>query len=270
METLDRLVWAKEIGISVLGVPIGLRANIETALDQAIDQLPQGRLFALRRSGRTYSIIGSPPSRRSNHRGFHFLFSEAGCVARSTTWGDIWQALKSDVSTYVALTTQEWLFIRAGVVGWKGYAIILPGNSSCGKTTLVKELIQRGASYYSDEFAVLDRKGFVHPFAGRVSVGCGINSTSTRITAESLAGEVGSMPLRVKLIIATRYEKAGCWRPEAVSPGNGLLLLLSHTLAARNRPVVVLDILHRAISGAQVLRSSRGDAEEVVQAILGQ
>jgi hypothetical protein len=41
-------------------------------------------------------------------------------------------------------------------------------------------------------------------------------------------------------------------------------------LTARNRPVVVLDILHRAISGAQVLRSSRGDAEEVVQAILGQ
>ena len=256
--------------ISVFGVRIGLRANVEAALDQAIEQLPGAVVVPTRTGSRKYSIILSSVPRRTNQRGFHFLFSEAGCLARSTNSEDIWQALESDVGSYVALTAREWLFVHAGVVGWKDYAIILPGHSFSGKTTLVKELIQRGASYYSDEFAILDRKGFVHPFARPLSIRNKVNSEPTRIKAESLGARVGNKPLPVNLIIATRYEQSGRWRPEAVSPGNGILLLLSHTLSARIRPRGALDILDRAISRAHVLRSSRGQAEEVVDTILGQ
>ena len=51
----------------------------------------------------------------------------------------------------------------AGVVGWENRAIVMPGASFAGKTTLVRAWLEAGATYYSDEFAVLDRAGRVHP-----------------------------------------------------------------------------------------------------------
>ena len=64
----------------------------------------------------------------------------------------------------MAAETRERVFVHAGVVGWKGHAIVIPGRSRSGKTTLVAELVKAGAEYYSDEFAVLDAEGRVHPF----------------------------------------------------------------------------------------------------------
>ena len=54
--------------------------------------------------------------------------------------------------------------MHAGVVGWNGRALLLPGRTLSGKTTLVAELLRAGATYYSDELAVLDARGRVHPF----------------------------------------------------------------------------------------------------------
>ena len=53
---------------------------------------------------------------------------------------------------------------HAGVVGWRGRAIVIPGRSHAGKSTLVAELVRRGAVYYCDEFAVLHETGRVHPY----------------------------------------------------------------------------------------------------------
>src|SRR5262249_57961124 len=46
----------------------------------------------------------------------------------------------------------------------RGLAIVVPGRSHTGKSTLVAELVRRGATYWSDEFAVLDDAGRVHPY----------------------------------------------------------------------------------------------------------
>jgi len=56
------------------------------------------------------------------------------------------------------------------VVAWRGRAILLPGRSYVGKSTLVMELVRAGAVYYSDEYAVLDARGRVHPFAQPVAL----------------------------------------------------------------------------------------------------
>jgi hypothetical protein len=55
--------------------------------------------------------------------------------------------------------------IHAGVVAWEGQGVLLPADSSYGKTTLVLELVRRGFRFLSDEMAALgwtDR--CVHPF----------------------------------------------------------------------------------------------------------
>ena len=55
-------------------------------------------------------------------------------------------------------------FVHTGVVSFCGHAIMLPGYSFAGKTTLVAEVVRAVALYYSDEYAVLDRDRFAHPY----------------------------------------------------------------------------------------------------------
>jgi hypothetical protein len=73
-------------------------------------------------------------------------------------------AFESALRIRIAEMAPRRVFVHAGVVGRRNLAIILTGKSYTGKTTLVRELIRSGADYYSDEYAVLDAGGKVHPF----------------------------------------------------------------------------------------------------------
>jgi hypothetical protein len=79
--------------------------------------------------------------------------------------------LESEIRQWVAKTAKKRTFVHAGVVNWHKRAIVIPGRSRSGKTTFVAELVKAGASYLSDEFAVLDSRGRVHPFAKPLSIG---------------------------------------------------------------------------------------------------
>lgn len=48
--------------------------------------------------------------------------------------------LESDLQLFVAEKAHDRLFVHAGVVGWRGRAIVLPGRSMSGKSTLVAAL----------------------------------------------------------------------------------------------------------------------------------
>src|SRR5262249_55094696 len=72
--------------------------------------------------------------------------------------------LRSFLESRVATHAASVIFVHAGVVEWRGQAILLPGRSRSGKTTLVTALLRAGAKYYSDEFAVLDDSGRVYPW----------------------------------------------------------------------------------------------------------
>lgn len=69
------------------------------------------------------------------------------------------------VGTLTTLQTRL-LYVHAGVVGLEGRGIVLVGESGAGKTSTVGALLRRGASYLSDEVALLDPEaGVVIPFA---------------------------------------------------------------------------------------------------------
>ena len=72
------------------------------------------------------------------------------------------------------------IFIHAGVVAQDGVAIALPGVSFAGKTTLVSALVRAGAVYYSDEFAVIDKRGVVNPYPKALSVRAGPGGWASR------------------------------------------------------------------------------------------
>lgn len=153
------------------------------------------------------------------------------------------------------------VFVHAGVVAFDEAAIVIPGNSFSGKTTLVKEFIAEGAVYYSDEYAVFDSAGFVHPYPKPLSVReKWANGKQIERTAESLGGRQGKTPLAVKAIIVTEFKKNARWQPRRLSLGEGVLELLAHTVSAQTNPHLALKILPQAAENALILKGKRGEA----------
>jgi hypothetical protein len=179
---------------------------------------------------------------------------------------EILALLESALHFHVAVAARTRLFVHAGVVGWKGGAILLPGRTRAGKSSLVAALVRAGATYYSDEYAVLDDAGYVHPFAR--ALGIRDETGRTRRVEPRAIGAVGETALPVTRVIATRYVAGGAWSATAMSPGETALALLDNTLAARSRPADALRILATVARDAAGARGERGDATTAVEQIL--
>ena len=214
-----------------------------------------------------YSLRTARPA-RGTLRHFNLLYADGVRLARTHDAEEALEAFESDLHLNVAAEARGRVFVHAGVVGWKGRAIIMPGRSHAGKTTLVAALIRAGADYYSDEYAVLDRRGRVHPFARPLGIRQSETARQTRLTIESLNGTAGERPLAAGLVVLSEYRPGGRWRPRRLSQGRGLLALLSNTVSARIRPEAAFEALGEVTAHAYVLKSARGEASEAAEAIL--
>jgi non-ribosomal peptide synthetase component F len=175
--------------------------------------------------------------------------------------------LDTHLKARIAVHAHERIFVHAGVVGHNGGAIVIPGKSFTGKTTLVAALVRAGAIYYSDEYAVLDDAGLVHPYAKPLSLRDDRQEQSDH-HVESLGGVAGDQPLRVATVVITGYRPGTEWRPQQVSAGRGALALLSNTVPARLRPEQAMQTTARAVDHAIVLEGERGEAAEIVERLL--
>ena len=160
-------------------------------------------------------------------------------------------------------SAQGRLFVHAGAVGWRGRAILIPGSSHSGKTSLVAALLRAGATYYSDEYAVLDAEGRVHAYPRPLLLRRD-GLPDARIRPEEFGARVARRPLRVGLVLAARHRERGVWRPIRLTPGRAVLALLRHTPAARASPQIALSYLETVARQAMVLDGQRGEADQIV------
>jgi len=244
------------------GVSIGLRTNDAQALDRLLRRLPpRWRPAASPRVDRLYSLrIGDGPGR--GLRRFSLLYRDATRIARSHDLPAVMSALESDAQLYLAERAPRRIFVHAGVVEWQGRALLIPGHSMSGKSTLVAALLDAGATYYSDEYAMLDARGRVHAYSKPLSLRAAAAADDEEPPA--VAPTVNPRPLRVGLVLITRYRAGAHWRPRRLSAGRGAIELLAHTVAARRSPGRALSALVSALSGACVLAGARGEAAELV------
>ena len=189
-------------------------------------------------------------------------------VADVCSLKDVGRALAAHAEPFVAEHAPDHLFVHAGVVGWQGRAIVMPGASFAGKTTLVRAWLEAGATYYSDEFAVLDRAGRVHPFARPLAIRDGVTGLTRRVPAEALDLKIGTTPLPIGLVLATSYRVGARWRPRRLTAAQTLLALMRHTVAARGNPEHSMPILKQAVSGSMAFAGLRGEARPFVSAVL--
>jgi hypothetical protein len=214
-----------------------------------------------------YSLRLGGEGTRPGLRRFHVLYEGSARIARTLALDEALDRLEEGVRLSVASRARQRLFVHAGVVARGGRAVLIPGHSRSGKSTLVAALVKAGATYYSDEYAVLDSLGRVHPFP-RPLVLRGPDGMSRRQPEEKIGGRAGVAPLPVALVISTRYCPGGRWRPRRVSSGRGLLALLGHTVPARLRPREAVRVLSRVMDDASVLQGTRGEANDAALAIL--
>ncbi|MEE8519817.1 MAG: hypothetical protein V3S83_00545 [Gemmatimonadota bacterium] len=267
MEKIDRLGWAAGISFVSYGLRIGVRANKPELLERALDSLPPGwKPASMPVVQHLYSLIGAGSLGRSRLRGYNLLYAGAARLARSANLDDILTIFDSDLQLYVAERAHRRTFVHAGVVEWDGRAMIFPGRSLSGKTTLVTALVKAGATYYSDEYAVLDSRGRVHPYPRppRIRDSNGRGARRTPPEGEGFEFAPGTKPLPVGCIVITEYEPRKKWRPRRLSSGRAALEMLAHAVPARRKPKSTLATLSQVAAGATAYKGRRGESDEVV------
>ncbi|MGH2873673.1 MAG: hypothetical protein ACRDL5_14575 [Solirubrobacteraceae bacterium] len=178
-------------------------------------------------------------------------------------------SVASAVRMRVAEQSPRDVFIHAGTVAHAGRAILLPGSTFAGKSTLVAALVRAGATYFSDEFAVIDEAGQVHPYATPIALRDRTGS-QTQHAVESLGAVAGVGQLPVGLVALTTYSAGAQWQPERLSQATGLVMLASHAQSVHQQPERVLRSMSLALKGAVVLSGRRGEAQEVAAALLAE
>lgn len=198
------------------------------------------------------------------------LHCDRSLVRVTSDLEEIVEAFEDHAKLETAFRAEGCLFVHAGAISWDGRGIILPARSRAGKTTLVRALVQAGAEYYSDEFAVLDRKGFIHPYPLPLSIRVTGTTERLKTPIDLIGGRAGVRPVPVDLIVVTEYRARARWRPRVLSDGNALLALMDNTVAAQQPPARSMPILRQAVLGARAIQTPRGDAPRVATALLAE
>jgi hypothetical protein len=252
-----------EIAFEAFGVPILVTANRAELIERFRPYLPPGH--RPRRAGKPeerFTLLLLP-------NGKYGVAQEGKGIAKGLDLELALELLDSQVRVFIGRKAPDAIFVHAGAVGFRDRAIVLPGASFSGKTSLVAALVEAGATYYSDEFAVVDEHGLVHPYPKALSVR-GEDLMQTHHQVSSLGWIPGEDPLPIGLIAVTRYHRGALWRPRRLSPGEGALALFANTIPAQERPAESMRALKRAAQTAVVIESDRDEATSVVAALLAE
>ena len=250
--------WTAQTCFTSEGASIGLRSNESSVLDRITAQLPpRSKLTPRAQSSQTFSLWKDNESR---------VYRDSRCIFRTSNAEAAIQRLTSELHFAVAQHSDA-LFVHAGVVGLRGRAILLPATTHGGKTTLVRELVDQGATYYSDEYAVFDDDGRVRSYPRPLSVRQ--PGGSVRLVDPVEQGfTIGRRAIPLGLVVFCRYRESGKWRPRPVSPAACMLGMIENTVMARSRPEQCMRVLGKAAASCSSIRTSRGEAAEAARFIL--
>lgn len=261
--------WAIRQSILAYGLRLGIRTNRPEFMDRLSQHFPPlWKPSSTSSVERMFSVRIGGDGSSNGKSAFHELFENRERGEKSRSLNAVLEDLERRMKMYVAEMARRRVFVHAGVVGWNGKAIIVPGRSLSGKTTLIAELVRAGATYYSDEYAVLDMNGLVHPYPQLLQVREPGSGKQKKRRPEEIGGVTGTKPLPVGLVAVSPYRAGARWRPRRLSTGQAVLELLANTVPARRRPEVVMPTLHSAVTDAIVLKGARGEADRVARLIL--
>lgn len=202
-----------------------------------------------------------------DERGYYFEQNHKYVTGGRFSRG-IYKYFDSILRIAVAEYSPNLVFLHAGAVGWKGKAIIIPGDSYTGKSTLVTELVKHGAIYFSDEFAIIDRDGLLQPFARPINLRARETFDPVTVDPASIGEIAGKDRLPIGTIFITEYNERSAWRPRILTPAKGALKVLPHAIPLRRSPEFTLGVLNTICRNALIVDTKRNNAKEIAQKLL--
>jgi hypothetical protein len=250
-----------QIVLEAYGVALHVCASTSDILARIEPYLPPGWRAVDDQTAHRMGVVGEDDG----------SFTVYDAASPTNTGGDLSLSLvvlDTQMRMHVAIHAPDKIFVHAGVIGHRGYAIVLPGHSGAGKTTLVAELVRAGACYYSDEFAVLDDDGLVHRYPRRPSPQRARGALSVDDYFDPLRTAASAPPIPIGLVVFTHYVEGALWDPQRRPTGRAALAMIEHAVPVRIRPEPTMSAITRALRVAIALEGARGEAAEVAEALL--
>ncbi len=263
---LHGIQWKAGLAFAPFGVRVGVRVNDAQLLPEIRAlMLPNWQSESEPEVDHLYSIVLDDPAIQDADHGLYLGDSilEAFCDIDETL-----DALRQSIHLRIGTYARDRIFVHAGVVGRNGRAIVMPGRTHAGKSTLVKAMVDAGATYYSDEFAVIDPDGRVLPYPRALSLRGASGRGARRLSARELGWRETLPALRVGAIVVTSFQPGAEWSAAAQTAGLTVLDLFANTVSARTNTRLACEALARAAGGAKCFKGPRGEAQPSAAAIL--
>jgi len=243
---------------------------VSAQLFASSDELLNLGLLSLPRGFKAFRSRGSGPRFDLRARGRYLEFSEDDqlrFIGRSRKALQL--AVADAFETLASTHSGTFAFLHAGGVEVDGRVIVLPGRSHAGKSTLVAAFLERGAKYLSDDMIPIDRKLLAHPFPRPIGIRTKTGGSPRRTPIEKMGATHADGPLPMAMVWSGTYD------PLKITPsfnlrngGRAFADLLAQSPGARIRPSVIVPILSEIARTVPVYTGVRGDAGEMVAAVL--
>lgn len=188
-------------------------------------------------------------------------------ITHSTHSGDLLRELIDRLDRMLVERLTKLHAVHAGAVLIGDKALLLPGASHAGKSSLVAELLRRGAVCFSDEYALVDSQGWVHAYPRALLVR-GNTDLQTALRAEECKSTVASVAAPVGWILALQYDRSVGWAVNPMSQSSALLTLLQNTPHVFSQRIEMLTAFRRAVENAECYVGHRGEASDAVDGIM--
>ncbi len=174
--------------------------------------------------------------------------------------------LQSAIDESVVGRSAEVAFVHAGVVAVGNAGVLLPGISHAGKSTLVAELVRLGATYFSDEYAVIGVDGSVYPYPRAIMLRNGVPVQRPVLPAE-MAAVVGTGSVFPLLVLMLRYVEGEHFQVRRITHAESLMILLQSTPQVLADSPHIFQPLSRVAASAVTFSGVRGEASQAAQHI---
>jgi hypothetical protein len=199
---------------------------------------------------------------------WYLLRAGARRLGVATTRAEALIRLRSHLHWKITQAATGGVLVHAGVVAWKGRALVLPGPSFTGKTSLVVELLRHGAIYVSDEYAIFDSAGMIHAFPSSLHIRLSEGNFWRALSAGRMGDTSAASTLRTGVVLFTAYATGAKWQPRRLTPGQALLGLVRNSVSPRQSPIASFQALRHAAAAATAFETRRGEARAAVPQIL--
>ncbi len=201
-----------------------------------------------------------------NAQGFDVLMNHRPTASAITLRDAALAAVKS-LDDAVVHRMKSFRAVHAGAVFIDEKALLFPGSTHAGKSSLVAELLRRGASCFSDEYALIDNEGQVHSYPRPLLLRNGRPQQSL-VLPEDLNASYAVRTAPVGWILALDYVPGGEWDVQEMAQGEAVMLLLRNTPHEMAESPEMVEFFLRVAANAACFAGQRCDVAEAATHII--